>query len=147
MTAQLEARLNRELQDTFGLSLTDYHVLVAISEAPDTRLRMFEIVDRQQSRLSHHLSRMQRRGLLDREPCPTDGRGSFVVLTDADRAAIEQAAPTHVNTVRGLVFDGLSPDQLAALTAITAQVLERLHTQPVRPDHQASQAEATGSPT
>jgi hypothetical protein len=68
--------------------------------------------------------------ILDWEQSRTDGRGAFVVLTDAGRAAIEQAAPTHVNTVRGLVFDGLSPDQVAALTAITAQVLERLHTQP-----------------
>jgi DNA-binding MarR family transcriptional regulator len=150
MTAQLEARLNRELQDSFGLSLTDYHVLVALSEAPDTRLRSFEIaeiLDWEQSRLSHHLSRMQRRGLLDREPCRTDGRGAFVVLTDAGRTAIEQAAPTHVNTVRRLVFDGLSPDHLAALTAITAQVLERLHPQPAEPDQPASHAEAAGPPT
>jgi DNA-binding MarR family transcriptional regulator len=128
MTAQLEARLNRELQDTFGLSLTDYHVLVALSEPPDTRLRSFEIAE-----------------LLDREPCRTDGRGAFVVLTDAGRTAIEQAAPTHVNTVRRLVFDGLSPDQVAALTATTAQVLERLHTQPAEPDQPTSHAEATGS--
>jgi DNA-binding MarR family transcriptional regulator len=136
MTAQLNARMNRQLQDDFGLSLADYDVLVVLSEAPAGRLRVFEITDAlawEQSRVSHHLARMQRRGLIAREECAADARGAFVVLTETGRTAIERAAPAHVETVRELVFDGLSPDQLAALTAIASGVLERLQaSQPER---------------
>jgi len=129
MTSQLNARMNRELQDQYGISLADYDVLVVLSEAPPGRLRVFEIADTlawEQSRVSHQLARMQRRGLVTREDCQADARGAFVVLAEAGRAAIERAAPAHVETVRQLVFDGLGRDQLAALTAITSRVLERL---------------------
>jgi len=129
MTSQLNARMNRQLQDGYGISLADYEVLVVLSEAPAGRLRVFEISDAlawEQSRVSHQLARMQRRGLVAREECQSDARGAFAALTEAGRAAIERAAPAHVETVRQLVFDGLSRDQLAALTAITSGVLERL---------------------
>jgi DNA-binding MarR family transcriptional regulator len=69
---------------------------------------------------------MQRRGLIVRQDCSSDARGAFAVLTQAGRAAIERAAPAHAETVRQLVFDGLSPDQLTALTDITTGVLNRL---------------------
>jgi DNA-binding MarR family transcriptional regulator len=129
MTSQLNARMNRQLQDGYGVSLADYEVLVVLSEAPAGRLRVFEISDAlawEQSRVSHQLARMQRRGLVAREECRSDARGAFAVLAEAGHAAIERAAPAHVEIVRQLVFDGLSRDQLAALTAITSDVLERL---------------------
>jgi len=129
MTAQLNVRMNRQLQDDFGISLADYDVLVVLSEAPDGRRRVFELTDAlawEQSRVSHQLARMQRRGLVAREECPTDARGAFAVLTEAGRGAIERAAPAHVEMVRQLVFDGLSSDQLTALTDVTARVLDRL---------------------
>jgi DNA-binding MarR family transcriptional regulator len=129
MTSRLDARLNRELQQSSGLSLADYDVLVLLTEAPDGRLRMFELVDElqwEQSRLSHHVARMQRRGLVAREECTTDKRGAFVVLTDAGREAIEKAAPGHVDTVRRLVFDGLSGEQVAMLETFVGRVLSRL---------------------
>ncbi len=129
MTAQLNVRMNRQLQDDFGISLADYDVLVVLSEAPDGRRRVFELTDAlawEQSRVSHQLARMQRRGLVAREECPTDARGAFAVLTEAGRGAIERAAPAHVEMVRQLVFDGLRSDQLTALTDVTARVLDRL---------------------
>ena len=129
MTAQLNVRMNRQLQDDFGISLADYDVLVVLSEAPGGRRRVFELTDAlawEQSRVSHQLARMQRRGLVAREECPTDARGAFAVLTGAGRDAIERAAPAHVEMVRQLVFDGLSSDQLTALTDVTARVLDRL---------------------
>ncbi len=129
MTAKLDAHLNRQLQDSSGLSGADYAVLVPLSEAPDGRLRMFEIAQAlhwEQSRLSHHLARMAKRDLLSREHCQSDRRGAFVVLTDAGRTAIEQAAPGHADTVRQLVFDGLSGPQVRMLRAVTGKVLERL---------------------
>ena len=129
MTSQLNARMNRQLQDDYGISLADYDVLVVLSEAPESRLRVFEITDAlawEQSRVSHQLARMQRRALVARQECAADARGAFAVLTESGRAAIERAAPAHVETVRQLVFDGLSRDQLAVLTAITSDVLDRL---------------------
>ena len=128
MTSRLDARLNRELQ-TSGLSLADYDVLVLLTEAADLRLRMFELVEDlhwEQSRLSHHIARMERRGLVAREECTTDRRGAFVVLTGAGRDAIKKAAPGHVALVRRLVFDGLSPEQVATLESFVTRVLSRL---------------------
>src|SRR3954462_12518865 len=129
MTSRLDARLNRELQQSSGLSLADYDVLVLLTEAPDGRLRMFQLIDDlqwEQSRLSHHVARMQRRGLVAREEGTTDKRGAFVVLTDAGRAAIEKAGPPHVDAVRRLVFDGLSREQVAMLETFVGRVLSRL---------------------
>ena len=133
MTAQLNARANRLLLQEYGISLTDYEVLVVLSEAPEGRLRVFEVADAlawEQSRVSHQLARMQRRGLITREGCATDARGAFAVLTKAGRAAIERAAPAHVEQVRQLVFDGLGPGQVAALTEVTTRVLDRLAAAP-----------------
>ena len=129
MTSQLNARMNRQLQEEFGISLADYEVLVVLTEVPGGRRRVFEIAGTlawEQSRVSHQLARMQRRGLITREECPTDARGAFVVLTEAGRAAIDQAAPAHVETVRQLVFDDMTPAELAALTDLTTRVLGRL---------------------
>src|SRR3954466_10793733 len=129
MTTRLEAQLNRDLQETSGLSLADYDVLVPLSEAPQGRLRGFELASGlgwERSRLSHHLARMQRRGLVAREDCDADRRGAFVVLTDAGRTAIQRAAPAHVETVRGLVFEGLSEEQVTLLQGFTDSVLRRL---------------------
>lgn len=129
MTGRLDAHVNRQLQDVSGLSKADYDVLVPLSEAPDGRLRMFEVARAlcwHQSRLSHHLARMQKRGLVEREDCTSDRRGAFVVLTPSGREAIETAAPAHVATIRSVVFDGLTGEQVAALTAISELVLQRL---------------------
>jgi DNA-binding MarR family transcriptional regulator len=129
MGAKLQARLNRELQRRSGLSDADYEVLVNLSEAPGGRLRAFELCGAmhwEKSRLSHHLSRMEARGLVVREGCRTDARGAFVSLTGQGRAAIEAAAPEHVAQVRRLFFDALTPEQVEALTTISEAVLDRL---------------------
>ena len=133
MTSQLNARMNRQLLQEYGVSLADYEVLVVLSEAADGRCRVFELASAlawEQSRVSHQLARMQRRGLVAREECPSDARGAFAVLTGTGRAAIERAAPAHVETVRQLVFDGITPGELAAVTALTSRVLERLEITP-----------------
>ena len=97
-------RVARQLQQEAGLSAADYEVLVSLSEAPGGRLRVFELggaTQWEKSRLSHHLTRMEHRGLVRRMPCPTDNRGANVVLTDGP-SAIEAAAPRHVEHVRKL---------------------------------------------
>ncbi|MBK1787700.1 MarR family winged helix-turn-helix transcriptional regulator [Prauserella cavernicola] len=129
MNAELTARLHRRLQADSGLSLADFDVLVKLTDQPQPRLRAGELAEALQwekSRLSHHLARMQKRGLVARQDCPDDGRGAFVVLTDQGRAAIDQAAPAHVETVRDLVFDQLTTEEVAALTSITDRVRARL---------------------
>jgi DNA-binding MarR family transcriptional regulator len=125
----LPAALHRELQADAGLSLPDFDVLVQLSESADGRLRVSELARSlgwERSRLSHHVGRMERRGLLTREECVDDGRGAFVVLTARGRAAIEEAAPHHVRTVRRLVFDPLTGADVAELTRLVTTMLARV---------------------
>jgi DNA-binding MarR family transcriptional regulator len=106
-----------------------YDVLSHLSEVPDERLRLNELGARLQwtkSRLSHHATRMERRGLVRRDGCESDGRGAWLVLTDAGRRAIEAAAPSHVASVRRHLIDRLSPEQLAALTDISDTIVDHL---------------------
>ena len=129
MQNRLQAHLNRRLQADSGLSLADFTVLVELTDVPDGRLRVRELAEALQwekSRLSHHLARMERRGLIERQDCPDDARGAFVVLTPEGRRAIEQAAPPHVETVRSAMFDGLDPDQVDTLAHIAEVVLNRI---------------------
>ncbi|KAB8182855.1 MarR family winged helix-turn-helix transcriptional regulator [Microbispora catharanthi] len=129
MQGRLTARLNRQLQADSGLSLADYEVLVHLTDREEGRLRPYELqrdLQWEQSRLSHHLTRMQRRGLVRREECADDGRGAYVVITEEGRRAITAAAPGHVETVRRLFFDGLTREQVTALERLAADVLGRL---------------------
>jgi DNA-binding MarR family transcriptional regulator len=125
----LRAELARELGREAGLSGADYDVLVSLSESAQRRLRMRELGAQlvwEKSRLSHHITRMERRGLVAREDCPSDARGAFVTLTPAGLRAIEEAAPAHVRGVRRHFFDQLSRRQVAALADITDSVLAQL---------------------
>lgn len=129
MHVQLSAHLNRQMQRDSDLSMADFQVLVYLTDRHDERVRMFELgraLQWEKSRLSHHLARMQRRGLVAREGCPEDARGTFIVLTPKGKSAIEQAAPGHVDTVRELVFDHLSDDDVKKLREISERVLSQL---------------------
>ena len=129
LQSRLSAELNRRLQATADLSLADYEVLVVLTDVPDERLRPYEMqktLDWEQSRLSHHLGRMQRRGLVRREECDEDGRGAYIALTETGRRAITEAAPDHVEAVRQLFFDALNPSQVTALRRLVTQVLDRI---------------------
>ena len=129
MNARLNARLNRELQEHCGLSIADFSVLVQLSEHVDARMRVLELAKAlrwEKSRLSHQLTRMQQRGLIERSYCSEDRRGAFVVLTDAGRSAVEAAAPRHVEGVRRYLFDEVSPEQVDALGAVARAVIARL---------------------
>ncbi len=122
----LTARLNRELQTGFDLSHADYGVLVFLSEADESRSRPYELAEALQwekSRLSHHLKRMEARGLVARAECPSDARGSFIAITEAGLAAITRAAPRHVADVRRFFVDLLTDVQIDALIAIDDAVM------------------------
>lgn len=129
MHTQLHARLGRELQATSDLSYADFAVLVQLTDAQDDQARISELADQLQwerSRLSHHLKRMETRGLIERASCPEDGRGQYVSVTSIGRAAIERAAPEHVALVRSLVFDGMSEEEMRVLTTLHDRILDRL---------------------
>ena len=129
--AQLLMRqLDRDLHP-FGLSMHDYEILVELSEAPHSRLRMTELADRtaqSRSRLSHQVNRMESRGLVIREGCSGDKRGTFAVLTEHGADVIGRVAPHHVASVRQHFIDQLAPDRLSTLTDACEPALDRLRT-------------------
>jgi len=126
---RLDVALGRHLQAGSELSQADFGVLVQLTETRDGRSRAYELgrfLEWEKSRLSHHLTRMEKRGLVVRQDCPTDRRGAFVAVTPAGRRAIESAAPAHVREVRRLVFDVLTPAQVASLREISETLLQNL---------------------
>jgi DNA-binding MarR family transcriptional regulator len=129
MAERLRAQVARDLLVDSGLSDADYMVLVNLSEADGHRIRMQDLAARlnwSKSRLSHQLARMQTRGLVQREECPSDARGAYAVLAAGGLAAIEEAAPKHVDSVRRHFIDVLDADQLAALADIGERVTDHL---------------------
>lgn len=129
LNALLPGALQHALQADAGLSLPDFDVLVQLTDSPEGRVRVNDLaraLNWERSRVSHHVTRMERRGLVQREECRDDGRGAFVVLTEDGRAAIERAAPAHVRTVRSLVFDALTPTETEVMASAVDKVLERL---------------------
>jgi DNA-binding MarR family transcriptional regulator len=127
-TQLLFDRLDRDLQRDAGMPHAYYEILVILSEAPGRTLRMSDLADRtrsSRSRLSHAVARLEERGWVRREDCPTDRRGSFAILTDEGFGVLAAAAPGHVDTVRRALFDRLSPEQVAELTRISQAVLDQ----------------------
>ena len=128
MSWMLAAAIERDLRAA-GLSFPDYYVLVALSEAPRRRLRMSDLADGIQwskSRVSHQVDRMQARGLVRREDCAGDARGSYACLTTAGLHAIEAAAPGHVDSIRRHLIDALPRAQLAHLADVSERVIDHL---------------------
>ncbi len=128
-TQLLFDQLDRELQADAKMPHAYYEILVHLSESPQRTMRMSSLADAtlsSRSRLSHAVSRLEEAGWVERRSCPTDRRGQLAVLTDAGFAALEEAAPGHVEGVRSHLFDPLSPEQLAALRDISQTLLAPL---------------------
>ena len=125
----LPRALDAQLQRDSGLSHAAYIVLAMLSESPDRSRRMSDLARRAnqtQSRLSHTVSRLERRGWVRRERSADDGRGNVAVLTDAGWDVVRSAAPGHVAAVRAAVFDVLTPEQTRALEEALQRVVDRL---------------------
>lgn len=123
-TRRLIARLDQDLK-IHGLTHDDYGVLVALSEADGDRLRMAELAERaveSRSRLSHHVGRLESRGLVERAACPEDRRGQLAILTPEGRRLMEVTAPHHVAGVREHFLDKVSAEELATLGAVFARI-------------------------
>lgn len=127
---QIEAHLNRRLQEA-GLSGSDYSVLAALSALDGDRMparQLSQALGWEKSRLSHQVRRMQKDGLISREPNPDDARSTMVCLLSAGRAAIEKAAPGHVRDVRRNFIDLFTAAELDMLGTLNERVLQHLAT-------------------
>jgi len=125
LTAHLDAQLQRDADMPHGY----YEILVALSEAPDRRLRMSQLAaatSSSRSRLSHAVRKLEERGWMQRSTCPEDRRGQLAVLTEAGFAVLAYAAPGHVEAVRAALFDPLSPTQVTQLRAIGETIVTHL---------------------
>jgi DNA-binding MarR family transcriptional regulator len=126
---RLMTQLEEDLRAGSELSFADYHVLVLLSEAPGQRLRMGELAGRlvfSPSRLTYQISTMERRGLVARQSCPADRRGSEAVLTAAGLLALRDAAPAHLASVRTHLMDDLDDAEVACLTRVFERLGARL---------------------
>lgn len=125
----LSGALQEQLLRDAGLSGSEYAVLVALSHTPDGALRPRELCSElgwDRSRLSHLVRRMEKRGLVAREECAEDARGSMVRLTAAGRAAVDEAAPEHSEAIRRYFFNPLSNNELETLTVVLDRLLDNL---------------------
>lgn len=129
MRALLDLQISRDLASDSGLSDADYDVLSNVSEAEGHALRLGDLAAHMlwsKSRLSHHMARMEQRGLVTRRDCPSDGRGAVLTLTEAGWQAIRSAAPRHVESVRRHFIDQLSAEQIRVLGDVAETVVTHL---------------------
>lgn len=121
--ARINEHLDAELRP-FGLDLAEYEILVRLSESTDHSMRMSELaanVRQSRSRVTHTVSRMERKGLVTRSACPDDGRGVIATMTKAGHQLLVKAAPFHVESVRRALVDPVSPADFEAIgRAMTA---------------------------
>jgi DNA-binding MarR family transcriptional regulator len=116
--AGLVKMLDSELEQTHGLALSSYEVLVRLDSAPQRRLRMCELAQSillSRSGVTRLVDRLERDGLVAREECPHDARGAFAVLTDAGEERLRTARPTHIEGVRRHFLSHYAPAELEAL--------------------------------
>jgi DNA-binding MarR family transcriptional regulator len=125
----LREQLSRELQDLHGLTMTDYEIMVRLSERETNAIRMSDLATLtllSRSRLSHQIDRMEAAGLVSREVCPDDRRGQLAVLTNAGMKALEAAAPDHVEGVRKHFVDVLTDAEYKALGSAAKKIADHL---------------------
>jgi len=125
----LHNRLEDDMRAATGLSMSDYHVMVVLSEAPGHRIRMGELAGRlvfSPSRVTYQINSMVKRGLVRKQSCAADGRGQEAVLTDAGLAALVAAAPQHLTTVRESFIDDLDEDEIAVIARVFGRLGPRL---------------------
>ena len=127
-TTLLFDRLDADLQREFGISITEYEIMVRLSESAERRMRMSHLalsVAHSRSRVTHTIARMQRSGLVQRCDADEDGRGVFAMLTDRGYQLLTEAAHLHVQGVRDGLVDIASPEDLAALGRVMNAVADR----------------------
>jgi DNA-binding MarR family transcriptional regulator len=129
----LPVALDRQLQRDSGLTHFEFVVLSRLQLSPDPAMRMTALAEASVStlpRLSHVCGRLEKRGLIERSPCPEDRRATNVRLTTDGRRELIHSIPGHIAMARRLVIDALTPEQLDALTDITTTITARLTEEP-----------------
>jgi DNA-binding MarR family transcriptional regulator len=129
MRRQLDLALEHELQRDAHVSGPDYEILITLFESPERQMRARELASRlgwEKSRLSHQVTRMVARELVERTECDTDGRGTWIGLTTKGRLATLGAVRAHAQTIRRLFFDVLSETELGTIGSVSARVLQRI---------------------
>jgi DNA-binding MarR family transcriptional regulator len=130
---QLGPTLDSQLQRDSDLTHFDYLCLAMLSEADDRTQRMSELAaatNASLSRLSHVVSKLEKRGWVRRHPSPDSRRVTLVTLTEDGWEVLRKAAPGHVETVYSLVFEGLPPEDLAALERVAGRIVDRIEGRP-----------------
>ena len=125
----LRSLLGSRLQSESGVSSADYQVLLALSEAAGRSLRssvLAEQIGWERSRLSHHLGRMEKRGLIVRAVCADDSRGAEIALTDEGAAAFRASSVPHLRAVRETFVDAFDAQQLEQVDALTTRLRAHL---------------------
>ena len=118
--AALVHELDSELEAAHALPLTHYEVLLYLDVAPNRQLRMSELASSvllSQSGLTRLVDRLERAGLVVREPCPDDRRGLLASITPAGRERLAEARPTHLAGIRERFLAHLDQGELEALAA------------------------------
>lgn len=126
---KLSPALDSQLQRDFDLTHFDYLCLAMLSDSDERTLPMSELAARTNatlSRLSHVISKLEGRGWVARSPSPHSRRVTLVSLTEDGWKVLVDAAPGHVETVRSLIFDDLSREDVAALERIAGHIVERI---------------------
>lgn len=122
--AALTKTLDAELEQSHGVGLTSYEVLVRLDRAPGRRMRMCELADSvllSRSGVTRLVDRLERDGLLAREECAADARGAFAVLTGAGEQLLAEARETHVEGVDRHFLSRFSAEELVALGELLAR--------------------------
>jgi DNA-binding MarR family transcriptional regulator len=131
MMTWLPWSIDQQLQRDSNLSMVEYQALAMLAGRPGRTMRMSslaEVTNASLSRLSHLVKRLEARGLVRREPDPSDGRFTNAILTDLGFTTLADAAPGHVAHVRSLVIDVLSPEQLRRLGMAADRIMSRIDT-------------------
>lgn len=129
LTELLPVALDAQLQRDDGITHFEYVALMSLADAPDRTMRMTALAAQTNAtlpRLSHVARRLEERGLIERFPCPEDRRATNATITDAGLQLLIDAGPGHIGTVRELVIDSLTPQQLEQLYEIAGAVLAKL---------------------
>ncbi len=124
--AALVRELDADLRAAHDLSAQEYEVLLILSNAPEQRLRMSDLaasVVLSQSGLTRLVDRLVRAGSVERTRCESDRRGLNAELTQAGRATLERARPTHLAGVRRLFVDRFDGEELRLLAGFWERVL------------------------
>ena len=129
MRRGFDRTLDAQLQRDDGISISELEVLMALVRSPGRRLRVRDLVELtgwEKSRISHQVTRMEARGLVERQDCAEDRRATWIALTGDGRRVVVRALPGHTKTIRRILYDAITPEQQDELLAIAQRMTEAM---------------------